>query len=195
MRESRYTRIESLVCDAARVLQKYLDVPFAFFGHSMGALVAFELARRLRGKYGLSPVHLFVSAHRAPHLPDPNPLICHLPDDELVAEIQRRYDGIPTEVTQASELLDYLLPVLRADLKMDETYTYSPERPFSCAITAFGGQQDTEVNYEQLAAWRDHTTASFKIKIFPGGHFFIQSSEAPMLEIISKELMASLVQA
>ncbi|MBZ5569145.1 MAG: alpha/beta fold hydrolase [Acidobacteriia bacterium] len=188
LREPPFTRIADAVQEAAQVLQSYLDVPFALFGHSMGGLICFELARRLRSLYEIAPVHLFISARRAPQLPDPRPPLCPLQDEQFVAEIRRRYNGIPREVLGDPELMELLLPMLRADVEMLETYTYAPGPNLECPITAFGGWEDTEARFEELAAWCEQTNARFQTKMFPGDHFFLQSAQTQILETISQQL-------
>jgi medium-chain acyl-[acyl-carrier-protein] hydrolase len=164
-----------------------LDVPFALFGHSLGALVSFELARQLR-KLGLPDlVHLFVSGHRAPQIPRPGPLTHQWPDAEFVAEL-RRLNGTPEEVLQHAELMALLLPVLRADFAIIETYSGSDEEALDCPISAFGGLQDSEASYDEVAAWREQTRGLFKVRMLPGDHFFLHSARAQILRAISQDL-------
>jgi medium-chain acyl-[acyl-carrier-protein] hydrolase len=188
LRDPLFTRIAGAVDEAAGIFEPYLDVPFALFGHSMGALICFELARRLRSRHGVVPVHLFLSARRAPQLPDPKPKLTPLRDEQFVAEMLRRYNGIPQGVLQDPELMELLLPALRADVEMLETYTYAPEAPLECPISAFGGCDDTQTSLDELAAWREHTSSQFQTKIFPGDHFFIQSKQTEILSEISRHL-------
>lgn len=110
-------------------------LPFAFFGHSLGALLSFELARYLRRQYGLSPAHLFVSGHRAPQLPNDEPPIHALPEPELLVEL-RRFNGTPEEVLNHEELRQLILPILRADFAIYETYVYEEDDPLDCPISA-----------------------------------------------------------
>jgi medium-chain acyl-[acyl-carrier-protein] hydrolase len=185
--EPPFTRLSSLVATIARALLPYLDKPFAFFGHSMGALVSFELTRLLRREYGLSPVHLFVSSRRAPHVQDPNPLIHALPEPEFLEEL-RRLNGTPEAVLESAELMQLLLPTLRADFAVIETYAYTAESPLNCPITAFGGLQDRELSYENLEAWREQTQASFSLNMLRGDHFFLHSAQPSLLQFLSQEL-------
>ncbi|MFQ5794196.1 MAG: thioesterase II family protein [Candidatus Bipolaricaulia bacterium] len=185
--EPPVTRLSSLVQTLAQALHPYLNIPFAFFGHSMGALISFELARQLRRRNDLSPVHLFVSGHHAPQIPNPNSPIHRLPESTFVKAL-RRLDGTPESVLQNTELMELLLPVLRADFAICETYVYSTEDPLDCPISAFGGLQDREVSYDDLAAWCDQTHRSFAIRTFPGNHFFLQSARVPVLRAISQDL-------
>jgi medium-chain acyl-[acyl-carrier-protein] hydrolase len=185
--ERPFTQLEPLVPTLASALFPYLDKPFAFFGHSMGGLVSFELARLLRREYGLSPVHLFVSAHRAPQVPDPDAPIHALPNPEFLQEL-RRYNGTPEAVLENAELMQLLLPTLRADFAVVETYAYTPEQPLDCPITAFGGLDDREVSSDELEAWREQTNASFVLKMFPGDHFFLDSAKPLLLQSLSQKL-------
>jgi medium-chain acyl-[acyl-carrier-protein] hydrolase len=188
MLESPSVRIVPLVQTLADVLHPYLTTPFAFFGHSMGALISFELARHLRSQYGRMPVHMFVSAHRAPQLPDPGSPLHHLPDPEFIAEL-RRLNGTPEEVLQHAELMQMLLPLLRADFAICETYVYTDQQPLDCPISAFGGLQDGEVHPDDLAAWRNQTTKSFTLRFFEGNHFFLHSAQPQLLQILSEHII------
>lgn len=151
--------------------------PFAFFGHSLGARLAFEVARELRRRDGPLPSHLFVSACPAPQLAI-RPRAWHeLADDALVAEL-RRYNGLPQALLEEPELLALLLPALRADLRLLETAVYTPEAPFDFPICALGGNQDPLINVQQLDAWRAQTTGAFRRVMFAGDHFFLQNAAA-----------------
>lgn len=182
-----FTRLQLLVQAIAIALLPYLDKPFAFFGHSMGGLVTFELARLLRKNYGISPVHLFVSGYRAPQVPDPDPPIHALPEPEFLEKL-RRLNGTPKAVLENAELMQLLLPALRADFAVIETYAYTPESPLDCPITAFGGLQDREVPYDALKVWQEQTNAAFSLHMLPGDHFFLQSAEPLLLQLLSQEL-------
>ena len=187
LRESPFTRLRQAVEESAGIIRSYSDVPFAFFGHSMGAVICFELARMLRTEQ-LAPVHLFVSGRQAPQFPDRRPLLTPLSDNGFVVEICRRYNGIPREVSQDNELMQLLLPALRADVEMLETYDYQPSPRFTFPITAFGGRNDSETLIEELEGWKDQTNAQFETHIFPGDHFFLQPAAREMMEIIRRHL-------
>lgn len=186
--EVAFTSMAPLVQAIADALLPYLDKPFAFFGHSMGGLVSFELARILRRNCRLNLTHLFVSGHRAPHLPDPDLPIYNLPDSEFLDEL-RKFEGTPPEVLENTELMQLLLPTLKADFTVVETYTYINEPPLNISITAFGGKQDRETNYDQLNAWRQQTNEAFSLHMLPGNHFFLNSSQAILLTLLSKKLL------
>jgi medium-chain acyl-[acyl-carrier-protein] hydrolase len=185
--EHGFTRIQPLVAALAQALLPSLDKPFVFFGHSMGALVSFEVARYLRRHYDVSPLHLFVSGHGAPHLPDDDPPIHALPEPEFAQKL-RDLNGTPEEVLQHAELRQLLLPILRADFAACETYTYEPDAPLDCSISALGGLHDTYAGRDRLAAWKQETRASFSVRMFPGNHFFINTARQLVVQTVAREL-------
>jgi medium-chain acyl-[acyl-carrier-protein] hydrolase len=156
--------------------------PFAFFGHSLGARLGFELVHSLRRQGRPLPAHLFVSACAAPQLPLRWP-IHMLPKDAFLAELQRR-NGIPQAVLAQPELLDLLLPTLRADFMVLETAVYRSEPALDCAITAFGGLEDPIVSREALQGWGEQTNGPFKTTFFAGDHFFLRTAEGQLLQAI-----------
>jgi medium-chain acyl-[acyl-carrier-protein] hydrolase len=188
LREAPIPRAADLVSVVADGLRPLLDTPFALFGHSMGALVAFELCRELRRRGAARPVLLAVSGRHAPHRPDPNPPIAHLEDAAFLEEMRARYDAIPPEVLAEEELLRLLLPVLRADVLVLETYAYAAEPPLDCALCCFGGTDDRHVPPAELEAWREQTRGSFAMRTFPGRHFFIESARSALLETLGRAL-------
>jgi medium-chain acyl-[acyl-carrier-protein] hydrolase len=185
--EEPYTRVADLVGDVAEAFSDRMDVPFVFFGHSMGALVAFLLARELRRRHQAGPELLMVSGRRAPQRPDPDPPIHALPQAEFVDKI-REFNGTPEAVFQNEELLQLLIPVLRADFALCETYDYEEEEPLTCPITAFGGIQDPEVPREDLGAWAHQTNGSFTLRMFPGDHFYLLDRSGTLLQQVAAEL-------
>jgi medium-chain acyl-[acyl-carrier-protein] hydrolase len=185
--ETPFTQLPPLVQALARALVPLLDKPFAFFGHSLGALVGFELARQLRRQSGVQPVHLFVSADRAPQIPHPDRPIHALPEGEFLAELHR-LNGIPGKVLEEAELMQIMLPILRADFAVYETYAYSTEPPLNCPISTFGGLQDRRVSRGDLEAWRAQTSGAFSLRMFPGDHFFWNTTQPLLLQALSQEL-------
>jgi medium-chain acyl-[acyl-carrier-protein] hydrolase len=167
LKEPPLTRLSTLVERVAQAMRVYLDKPFAFFGHSMGALVGFELARYLRREDSIEPVRLFVSGHAAPQLPAARPPIHNLPTPQFKEKL-RDLNGTPEDFFEHPELMQLALPILRADFQMIETYAYTAEAPLSCPIAAFGGLKDYEVSREHLEAWREQTTAGFTLRMFDG---------------------------
>lgn len=164
---------------------------FSLYGHSLGALIAFEVARYLRRHGGPSPRHLLVSASGAPHVPNPNPLIHHLSDAELVAALVR-YNGIPTLVLENRELLHHLLPVVRADLTAFETYRYVDEAPLDCPIFSYGGRVDPWVHPDRVEGWARQTTRRFRVRMFPGDHFFVNADNPAVLRALATDMLGSL---
>lgn len=190
LREGLFNDLPSLVEEIGKAIVTSLDKPFAFFGHSMGALISFELARFLRRHRLRLPEHLFVSAHIAPHLQGKHEPIHNLPDDEFIREL-RSLNGTSDEVLRNRELMALLQPVLRADFKVCETYQFRKQPPLNIPITAFGGMEDNDVTETELKAWQEHTTSDFKLQMLPGDHFFIHSQQAEILKIVSQEILRS----
>lgn len=186
--EPSYDRLEDLVERLVDVLAPYLTVPFAFFGHSMGGLVSFELARSLRRQGLKQPAGLFVSGRRAPGRPDREPPLHHLPDDDFVAEV-RRLNGTPEELLGNPELMKLVMPGLRADFAICETHVHSPEAPLGCPIHVFGGESDRNVDRADLMAWREQTDAACTVRVFDGDHFFIRTAQREVLDTVRNHLV------
>lgn len=189
-RDPPFRSMEPLLQHLELELLPYLDRPFAFFGHSMGALVAFELARRLALRGLPIPCHVFVSASRAPHLAD-TAKTYNLPDQRLI-EILRRGQGTPAELLVNSETLLFFLPCLRADLEVIETHIHVKGEPLACPISAFGGLHDPRVLPYHLAAWERYSRGRFKLVMRPGGHFFLQRERNAIMAAVQRELQAVL---
>jgi len=187
LKEAPFTRLVPLAEAVVEALLPYLDKPFAFFGHSMGALISFEVARRLRRNQTRNPVQLFVSGHRAPRWPDPDPPIHILPEAEFLGEL-RRLNGTPEAVLANHELMQLLLPVLRADFAVLETYCYEPTSPLECPIAAFGGLHDPDVTCEMLEAWRQETRSDFSLQMLPGDHFFLHTAQSLLWQALNRAL-------
>ncbi|MBP2645992.1 MAG: Oleoyl-(acyl-carrier-protein) hydrolase [Firmicutes bacterium] len=186
MTEAPFTLMEPLIDALVSGLQSEFNIPFAFFGHSLGALISFELVRRLL-KRGVSPIHLFISGYRAPVIARRKPPMHLLPDAEFVERL-RDYNGTPEAVLANSELMRVLLPTLRADFALHETYVYSPAVPLSCPISAYGGMEDPEVKYKDLILWEAQTIGNFKVHMFPGNHFYIHNNRKELASSIIKDL-------
>ena len=187
LNEPPYTQLAQLAEGIAQSLIPYLNKPFVFFGHSMGGLTSFEVARFLRRIHARSPMHLFVSGRRAPQIPDAGPPIHTLPDSEFIEEL-RRLNGTPEAVLANKELMQLLLPALRADFAILETYTYQSESPLNCPITTFGGLQDPDVSCAMLEAWQEQTNAAFSTQMFLGDHFFIHTARSLLLQSLDQTL-------
>lgn len=187
MREPAYDRLPPLVGALAAALERWRDLPYAVFGHSTGALLGFELARHAARTGVPGPVHLFASGRRAPDLPSRQRDVHRLPDGELVAELQA-LGGIPQALLDHPELLQLLLPILRADLALTETYTPTPGATIGIPITACNGDRDDKVTADEARAWGRHTTAAFRERTFPGDHFYLFARRDLVLPALSADL-------
>jgi medium-chain acyl-[acyl-carrier-protein] hydrolase len=187
-REPPFTQIRSIAKNLAEALEPYIDRPYILYGFSLGALIAFELARQLRRQKAAPPVSLYALARPAPHLPQTKHPLHQLSDDIFVAELTRRYNGMSPLILQDKELMQLLLPALRADFTALETYVYQDEEPLACPIRAFGGNLDTTAVEDELRPWRLHTHASFELKVFQGDHFFIRNNQQAVLRSIVSQV-------
>lgn len=191
-RESRwkepcFKNLATLARQLAEAISPFTGTPFACFGHSMGALIAFELTRQLRREQKAGPLHLFVSACRAPHLPGEGRLRHTLPNGELLLEL-RTLSGIPLQLLEDAEAMQFYLPRVRADIASCASYQPGNEAPLRCPIAVFGGRDDKEVAEHELAAWQIHTDNEFCLRTYPGGHFFIEAWQTEIFNIISAAL-------
>ena len=189
--EPPFTHISAMVESIADGLRPHLGKPFAFFGHSMGAIIGFELARLLRREDSPGPLHLFVSGHPAPQLPVDFRRTYDLPEQELIEEL-RRLNGTPPEVLAQPELMQLMLPILRADFEVCQTYECSPEPPLDCPVTVFGGTDDGETGRERLEPWREQTTAPFSLMMLPGDHFFLNGAQSQILRVVDQQSQISM---
>ena len=196
LREGALSNLTQIVEGVSRALDLLSpEVAMAFFGHSMGALVAYATAchRRRVGRPG--PVHLFVSGLRAPHRRDTKPPIHRLADEAFVEQVQARWDGIPAGVLAEPELLELVLPTLRADITVVETRDHSAEGPLECPISCYGGLADPSTSREELEAWEMHAARGFTLRMFEGDHFFVQSSRPAILAAVGEDLRRSMGSA
>ncbi len=171
--EQPLTNLHQLVGEITDELRPTIDRPFALLGHSLGALIAFELARELRRRGERLPCLLIAAASSAPHRPRLTEPLHKLAEDQFVAEIERRFGGIPPAIRENKELLELFLPTMRADLELLETYQYRDERPLETDILAIGGAADNAVSAAELSDWRRHSSKRFSHRLLPGGHFFL----------------------
>jgi medium-chain acyl-[acyl-carrier-protein] hydrolase len=173
MGEKAFTRIKPLVAAVASAIGPEVQVPYALYGHSMGAIIGFELARELASGQGKGPEHLFVSGRRAPQWPNTEPPSFHLPHDEFIAEL-KRLKGTPDEVLAHPELMELFLSLLRADFELVDTYEFKPGQLLSCPITVYGGLSDEHVPAESCRAWREQTSGVCRTRMVQGDHFFVR---------------------
>lgn len=184
--ERSFRRMDRLVEHLEEVVGPLLDQPYAFFGHSFGAMVAYALTHRLTARGVRPPERLFVSGCRAPHLPDPRDDVDHMSDDELVEEIVR-LGGTPPDVLQHKELMGLVLPVFRADLQLVASRGPAPSASLPCPVTALAGEDDPVAPPHMVEQWREHTQ-DFRLHVFPGGHFFVQSARDAVLRMLAEDL-------
>jgi len=185
--EPPFTDVHELVRAATPHLLAQIDRPFALFGHSVGALAVFELARHLRKTHNRRPVRLFVSGRGAAHIPDPNPPIHALPEPEFIAGVTR-LNGMPREILEHRELMELLVPTMRADFAIGETYSYREDTPLDFPMTALGGNTDIDVPEAEIMAWAMHTAAGFDPHMIEGDHFFINTARDTVLGIVARNL-------
>lgn len=188
LREEPLHSMPSLVSAIVDAMSEHLDRPFAFFGHSLGARTAFETACELRRRSLPSPVHLYVAASAAPSVPWHHPPLHELSTDDLLREVQRRYGGVPQEVVADPDLRDLLVPALRADLAIIETYRYVETAPLAVPITCFCGIDDAMTPESEAREWRRHTSAPLRFKTFPGDHFFPTTARKSILDMMASDL-------
>jgi medium-chain acyl-[acyl-carrier-protein] hydrolase len=194
LREPPSVSLPALIDDLENAIWPSLDKPFVFFGHSMGAIIAFELSRALRRKYDREPQALFVSGRRAPQLPRSEPITYNLPRDEFIDELIK-LDGTPKEVIEHAELMEIMIPLLRADFQMVQTYEYVADAPLRCPIIAYCGLQDHEEVGDKLLAWKEQTSSEFSLHMLPGDHFFIRSSQDELLRLLGCKLREVIVRS
>jgi medium-chain acyl-[acyl-carrier-protein] hydrolase len=187
--EPALTCIEAMAVAAADALEDSVPPPFALYGHSMGAEIAYELAHELVRRGRPEPTGLVVSAARAPHLIDPRPPIHDLPDDEFLAAL-RELNGTPAVLFEHAELLDLVLPTLRADFTAAETYHHHRRPALAGPIVAYAGDDDTVVSAAEMAPWREHTRGPCRILTLAGGHFFVQDDPDAFVGQLAADLRA-----
>jgi medium-chain acyl-[acyl-carrier-protein] hydrolase len=188
LRETPIARIEPLVTALEEHLSPFMTEPFAFLGHSMGTAVAFELTHRLRAQGRPTPRVLALAGRRAPHRVSHHNPVHDKPDDALIARL-RELDGTPEEVLASQELMSLILPVIRADFALVETYRPDLSRPpLDCPLLVYGGADDEDASREELEAWRDLTTGFVNAHVLPGGHFFLHDDRQRFLNLLRSDL-------
>jgi len=188
IKEPPYSELRPLISAASEALAAEMEKPFALFGHSMGGLIAFELARDLRKQHGIQPAHLFISAKCAPGQSPEDPAVGQLSDAALI-EVLERYEGTPRDLLNDAELMRLVLPAIRADMALCNSYVYEPGPPLACPITVFGGLEDHVSSRACLESWQAYTKGPFTLRMLPGGHFFINTWTVPVFEVIRQELL------
>lgn len=194
-RETRFgepslTRVEDLVSDFLAQDRNLDKAHFAFFGHSLGALVAFETVRELRLRSLPQPLMLLVSGYPAPHLDRSRPKVSHLELEPFFATLKREFD-VSGDLLEEPQLAELVYRALRADFEAVEEYRFTQGEPIDSPILALGGRQDPEASQDQISAWRQHSVLPLRPRFFPGGHFFLHESKNSVLAVISAALEES----
>jgi medium-chain acyl-[acyl-carrier-protein] hydrolase len=190
LREPAFRQMGPLVSAVLPVLLPALSAGPVLYGHSMGALVAFEVARQARRDYGLEPARLVVSGCSAPRTRTPRQIRHTLPDSELWQSVCE-LNGMPEEIARDAAIRKLLLPTLRADFQVSDTYQYSPGPPLGCLIDAFAGDDDLEAPANGMAGWAQETTGRFRLQVLPGDHFFNLGTETPLSAWLSGPELAA----
>jgi surfactin synthase thioesterase subunit len=172
LKEPRITNATVLAHHIADAIAGCLDRPFALFGYSLGAMLAFETARELRRRGIAAPACLFAAAMHAPQVSPARSKLSHLPNDQFIEQVDCIYQPVDA-VWQIPEMREILLPILRDDIAIADGYSYVQQAPLSCPIEAFAGKDDQSLPAGSVEAWREQTTAEFNTAVFPGGHFFL----------------------
>jgi medium-chain acyl-[acyl-carrier-protein] hydrolase len=190
--EPPHRSVAEMVQDYLPVLRAHLDLPFAFYGHSLGGLLALELAQQLRAEGLALPGHLFIGATVPPVAGLTHPGISHLSDEGFVTAVRDRYSGIPKSIFQERELMEIFLPALKADFSAFETFDRNSVTQVSCPITAFAGSEDAVIAPDMMQGWCRHTEVSFDLRIIPGDHFFLSTSGQLVLSTIRQKMLSTL---
>lgn len=189
-REDPYRNMDELVSDLTDAVLGLLNSGdrFAFFGNSLGGLIAFETVHEIRRRTGYEAQHLFVSSVGAPHLTPLLPPISQLDDSAFVREVSWRYGGIPSQVLNDQEFMAAMLPTLRADIGLLDSYKRTEPRPLSCSITAFGGIRDRTLSMEHLMAWSEQTASAFNHVLLDQGHLYLDGARQVLTAHIQNAL-------
>lgn len=188
--ESARDNLDSMIREIAPLAVQLMDKPCVFYGHSMGALIAFELARSLQSNYGKIPLKLIVSAYRSPERPNPNTIMHVLDDEQFVAELHR-YGGTAQEILDDEITMDFITPMLRADFKLHETHRLQRGVKLDCPVSAFCATRDHLVNVDQMSGWSSYTTSSFSMRQIAGDHFYIKSTPEIVFKALNHEMAQS----
>ena len=188
LREPLITDMTVLVEALSQELLAYTDRPFAFFGHSMGAMVSFEVARQLRTMNAPMPRHLFLSSRAAPHLQDTSEPLRFLDNEVFIDRLHALYGAVPDAIRQSTELQKVFLPILRADVTLLETHAFVTGQPLDCPVTVLGGTADPAISKTMLAGWSENTSGEFEQHEFEGGHFYVHAEKDQLVALVLSSL-------
>jgi medium-chain acyl-[acyl-carrier-protein] hydrolase len=188
--EQAFTRLPLLVKWVADRIEPEIKIPYVLYGHSMGALISFELAREVGHRHHRGPQHLLVSGRRAPQWPASEPLTFNLPHDHFIEEL-RKLNGTPQEVFDTPELLRVFLALLRADFETVETYEYQSGEPLSCPITVYRGIDDAHISEESCSAWQKETSSTCQVRVCNGDHFFVREPGPEFIAAFRSDVLSA----
>lgn len=189
--EQAFTRLSPLVAAVADQVGSQASLPFAFYGHSLGALISFELVRELGRRGWRGPECLFLSGHRAPHLPNSHPRIFNLAEEDFIKSL-KELNGTPDELLDEPQTREFFLPVFRADFEIVDTYEYQGGPSLPCPLSVYGGLGDHSIPPEAMRAWQVHTSAECRVRVFSGDHFFVHDPASGFLDAFRKDVSAAL---
>jgi medium-chain acyl-[acyl-carrier-protein] hydrolase len=172
--------MDVIVNSISKEMKDYLDIPYVFFGHSMGALISFEIAHKVKIMYNSQPHKLYISSHRVPSFKRESKIIHSLEDAELKSELIRM-NGMNKEIYENDELMEIFLPIIRNDYRLCETYEYSEREKLGCKITVLGGNSDYDIGEEHLKQWSNFTNSKFHLQMFEGDHFFLLKNQTEFI--------------
>jgi len=193
-RESRlgeppFRRMEPLIDALTDAVAPLLDRPYALFGHSMGALIGYELGRAFERKRLPLPRTMIVSGRRSPTVPNTEAPLHRLPDDRFVEALVARYDAIPKVIRDEPELMALFLPVLKADFEVFESHHHTETRPLDCALAIYGGRSDPQTR--QMAGWADLYSGPCRTRLFDGGHFYLADQRRALAEALAEDVLGA----
>jgi medium-chain acyl-[acyl-carrier-protein] hydrolase len=184
--------MNTLVRKVHQELLPYLDKPYVLLGHSLGSKIAFELLHQLSIKSEPLPIHYIASGSRAPHLPRARHFIHNLPDQLFIKEIAK-LNGTPDAILKNRELMDLLLPMLRADFCLADTYSPGVRKALEIPVSVFNGKDDYPNSDKQKMYWQQHFTNEVDYQTFKGGHFFINDNQPAYMSALCRRLDLALV--
>jgi len=186
--ETPYDNIESLIHSMSSAIADSIQEPFALYGHSMGGLIAYELAQHLRKHYDKSPRVLFVSASRSPDRFKKDRALHRLPDEEMIQSLIRDFGRGGKTTAAELDMMRAMSDTIRADLKLLETYEHKPQEPLPCPIVGIAATEDHRVTASDVNGWRSFTTARFTMRTMAGHHFFLRQQEKAITDLIASRL-------
>ncbi len=183
--ESFLLRIEDVLSELDKAIDSFLDKPFIVFGHSLGALIAYEFSKFMIERYSKHPLSLVVSAALPPHLIEHRELHGNLSGKEFIQRLEK-YGSINDYILNNADLLNIFLPIIKNDLKILDNYTFKKNEPLACNLIALAGEDDQSLNLEDIKSWKDYTSQKFQILTYPGNHFFIKNNEDEIISLLNR---------